>query len=456
MLEYPVTPGLIFCLDRAFPYALNEIIVEKAIAYRGRGVVGIDIAGRRAGRSGPGTTDGSSTAHGARAWGSRSTPVKPGPSRRSARSSSSSSRPHRSRCQGGLRSAHDGHDPGTRHRARGLPDQQPQHARGLGLGRVPLDLRTFRRNGVRFTINTDGPEMLKTYIRDELTSLGRLGILSHEEQAQSVEWARQASFVEGVSDMRCRSVDRPAAAAGARRSLGRSAGAEWLDAVGAHPIPARDMRLPDDIGAEHLAVELELGCARLRMPRGDVVDRAIGLPHAECLTVRAGGFSRRAVAQVALLILDDSQLADSNAQASCIDPALGEPLTDEFGLPSPRSAKIADDERDIGNSLQRVEEAGRQARVVEAAAPGRRRSGRSDGAAARPHAVPHRGPRTQGVRAPSGVRAAAPRLIPSSATMASGDAGPMRRKATMTALSSLLVPLPISLCADASDIVARA
>ena len=60
---------------------------------------------------------------------------------------------------------------------------------------------TFRRNGVRFTINTDGPEMLKTYIRDELTTLGRLGILSHEEQEQSAEWARQASFVAGVSDV---------------------------------------------------------------------------------------------------------------------------------------------------------------------------------------------------------------------------------------------------------------
>jgi len=44
-LEYPVKPGLIFCLDRAFPYELNEIIAEKAIAWRDRGVVGIDIAG---------------------------------------------------------------------------------------------------------------------------------------------------------------------------------------------------------------------------------------------------------------------------------------------------------------------------------------------------------------------------------------------------------------------------
>src|SRR6185312_2530713 len=44
-LEYPVTPGLILCLDRAFPFQLNEIIAEKAVAYRARGVVGIDIAG---------------------------------------------------------------------------------------------------------------------------------------------------------------------------------------------------------------------------------------------------------------------------------------------------------------------------------------------------------------------------------------------------------------------------
>ncbi len=44
-LEYPVRAGLIFCLDRTFTYALNEIIVDKAIAYRHRGVVGIDIAG---------------------------------------------------------------------------------------------------------------------------------------------------------------------------------------------------------------------------------------------------------------------------------------------------------------------------------------------------------------------------------------------------------------------------
>ncbi len=61
---------------------------------------------------------------------------------------------------------------------------------------------TFRRNRIRFTINTDGPEMLRTQVRDELATLGRLGILSLEEQAQAAEWAREASFVEGVSDGR--------------------------------------------------------------------------------------------------------------------------------------------------------------------------------------------------------------------------------------------------------------
>jgi adenosine deaminase len=60
---------------------------------------------------------------------------------------------------------------------------------------------TPRRNGVKFTINTDGPEMLKTCIRDELATLGRLGIPAVEEQEQVAQWARDASFVDGVSSI---------------------------------------------------------------------------------------------------------------------------------------------------------------------------------------------------------------------------------------------------------------
>ncbi|HZH02597.1 MAG TPA: adenosine deaminase, partial [Myxococcaceae bacterium] len=45
MLEYGVKAGLIFCLAREFDPQLNGIILEKAIKYKARGVVGIDLAG---------------------------------------------------------------------------------------------------------------------------------------------------------------------------------------------------------------------------------------------------------------------------------------------------------------------------------------------------------------------------------------------------------------------------
>src|SRR5881628_313917 len=47
-LEYPqVRAGLILMMDRTFGERENAIIVEKAIRYASRGIVGIDIAGPR-------------------------------------------------------------------------------------------------------------------------------------------------------------------------------------------------------------------------------------------------------------------------------------------------------------------------------------------------------------------------------------------------------------------------
>src|SRR3982075_2105952 len=49
-LEYPqVQAGLILMMDRTFTARQNEIIVEKAIAWAARGIVGVDIAGPRPG-----------------------------------------------------------------------------------------------------------------------------------------------------------------------------------------------------------------------------------------------------------------------------------------------------------------------------------------------------------------------------------------------------------------------
>src|SRR2546427_1710489 len=51
-LEYPqVRAGLILMMDRTFDERQNGIIVEKAIRYASRGIVGIDIAGPRPGGS---------------------------------------------------------------------------------------------------------------------------------------------------------------------------------------------------------------------------------------------------------------------------------------------------------------------------------------------------------------------------------------------------------------------
>lgn len=45
MLKYPVKAGLILMMDRRFPEPQNAAIVRKAIKYRDRGIVGIDLAG---------------------------------------------------------------------------------------------------------------------------------------------------------------------------------------------------------------------------------------------------------------------------------------------------------------------------------------------------------------------------------------------------------------------------
>ena len=101
-----------------------------------------------------------------------------------------------------------------------MPVLEPGRARAEGGKAGPA--HGFRRNGVRFIISTDGPEMLQTYIRDELATLGRLGILSVEEQEQVAATAMAASFVPNVSDVPL-TQRRPASARSrrARRGLSR-------------------------------------------------------------------------------------------------------------------------------------------------------------------------------------------------------------------------------------------
>jgi len=206
-LEYPIRPGLIFCLDRAFPYELNEIIVDKAIAWRSRGVVGIDIAGPDsstfrvadyrdlfacARRSGLGITVHAGEVGPAEEVAEVIEQLEP------------------DRIGHGVKSAYDARTMGLL-RERGIvleicPTSNLQTEVVSGWEEFRFIFDQFRRNGIRFAISTDGPEMLRTYIRDELATLGRLGILSYEEQLAATETSMSASFVPAADVTPARAV----------------------------------------------------------------------------------------------------------------------------------------------------------------------------------------------------------------------------------------------------------
>jgi adenosine deaminase len=53
----------------------------------------------------------------------------------------------------------------------------------------------FKRHKVRFSFNTDGPEMLETTLRDELRLAVRSGWVTKDELAECGAWAKEASFL---------------------------------------------------------------------------------------------------------------------------------------------------------------------------------------------------------------------------------------------------------------------
>ena len=56
--------------------------------------------------------------------------------------------------------------------------------------------RTLLKHKVKFTINTDGPEMYRTNIYEEQELLRKMGILSRAEISRATEWAFEASFIK--------------------------------------------------------------------------------------------------------------------------------------------------------------------------------------------------------------------------------------------------------------------
>ena len=60
---------------------------------------------------------------------------------------------------------------------------------------------TFRRfveNGIAFTIATDGPEMMRTHLRDEFELLLRIGALDKQEAREANARAHESAFARSL------------------------------------------------------------------------------------------------------------------------------------------------------------------------------------------------------------------------------------------------------------------
>jgi adenosine deaminase len=200
-LEYPqVRAGLILMMDRTFDARQNAIIVDKAIAWSNRGVVGIDIAGPRPGGTRYDYTSVRPMVETARAAGLGIT-IHVGEEGATGAEEIGevveSLRPDR--IGHGILAAHDpvlmeklGEAgivleicPTSNLLTKALADEEA----------VRATFRAFVEHGVAFTIATDGPEMMGTHLRDELELLERIGALDATELREANSRGHAASFI---------------------------------------------------------------------------------------------------------------------------------------------------------------------------------------------------------------------------------------------------------------------
>src|SRR6266516_461622 len=180
-LEYPqVNAGLILMMDRTFSQEMNAVIVDKAVRWAPRGICGIDVAGPRP--------------HGERYAYRELQPLV-----EEAREAGLGITIH---------VGEEGGDAGIEEIAEVI---ETLRATEIVLEICPTSnlltkaleseeavretFRAFTDNGVLFTIATDGPEMMRTHLRDEFELLVRIGALEREQLPIANERGHAASFV---------------------------------------------------------------------------------------------------------------------------------------------------------------------------------------------------------------------------------------------------------------------
>jgi adenosine deaminase len=201
-LEYPqVSCGLIMMMDRTFTQRQNEIIIEKAIRWAPRGIVGVDIAGPRPRPGRYPYRELAPLIQTARAAGLGVTihVGEEGGADGLAEISEVAETLRPERIGHGILAAEDEATmgllrdlgivlevcPTSNLLTKALADEET----------LRETMRTLADRGVRFTIATDGPEMMQTHLYDELALLYRIGALTEDEIRTANVVGHEAAFL---------------------------------------------------------------------------------------------------------------------------------------------------------------------------------------------------------------------------------------------------------------------
>lgn len=201
MLKYPVRAGIILCLDRRFSQTENAGIIKKAIKYRDRGVVGIDLAG----------------------------PIARNDNSKQFRPRDIAEMVAEAKAHGLGVTIHTGEATDTEEMWEVVNELKPDRI-GHGIASISdpklmahlvehniiletcptsnLNTKTladfdqmrqvydtFKKHNVKFTINTDGPEMQLTSLRGEYQTLLKNNILTEDDLLTANSTALAASFI---------------------------------------------------------------------------------------------------------------------------------------------------------------------------------------------------------------------------------------------------------------------
>lgn len=195
-LEYPVKAGLILMMDRRFTKKQNTIVAQKAVRFAKEGVVGLDIAGpihanfaisdiiepvALARKAGLKVTIHTGEVTDANEMWDVVRLIKP------------------DRIGHGIRCVDD---PRLMEHLRDhhivlevCPTSNIQTSAVKNWKEMGKIIQTLKKHNVPFTINSDGPELLGTNVKEEFERLLDKGILSKSDVIECTKIARNASFI---------------------------------------------------------------------------------------------------------------------------------------------------------------------------------------------------------------------------------------------------------------------